>query len=305
MSPTPPRVTIGMPVHNGEDYLEDSLASILGQTYEDFELLIADNASSDRTEGICRAHSERDGRIRYFRSERNLGAAKNFNRLVELAEGEYFKWAAHDDLLAPTYLERCAEQLETHPEAVLCYPRTERIDAQGEPLGNYPDELDLRQPRPSQRFAGFHQVYRRSHLCNPIFGLMRTAALKRTALIGSFVSSDMVLLGELTLHGEFHEVPEALFFRRDHPKGSVHARPAYYQRIAWFDPSKAGTLQLTHWHWLLAYLRSIRRAPIEAAEKRRCYRTMVKWAGWNLRGLVKDLVKAPLWPFIRPFLRSN
>ncbi|WP_081588053.1 glycosyltransferase family 2 protein [Gloeocapsa sp. PCC 7428] len=93
-----PRISIGMPVYNGEPYLKDAINSILNQTFEDFELIISDNGSTDRTEEICRTIASQDQRVRYYRNEQNLGAGWNFNRVVDLATGEYFRWACHDDI---------------------------------------------------------------------------------------------------------------------------------------------------------------------------------------------------------------
>src|SRR5215469_6919606 len=107
-----PKVSIGMPVYNGANYLRSSVPSLLAQDYEDFELLISDNASTDETESICRELAESDGRIRYFRNERNVGAAQNYNKVFRLASGTFFKWAAHDDECHPTMLRRCVEVLE-------------------------------------------------------------------------------------------------------------------------------------------------------------------------------------------------
>ena len=107
-----PRVSIGMPVFNGENYLAEALDSLLTQTFSDFELIISDNASTDKTEEICRAYAVRDQRIRYFRNQENLGASRNYNRVFELSSGEYFKWAAHDDLCAPEFLGRCVDVLD-------------------------------------------------------------------------------------------------------------------------------------------------------------------------------------------------
>ena len=117
-----PKVSIGMPVLNGENYIEPAIRSILAQTYSDFELIISDNASQDRTEEICLYYAKKDRRIRYHRNDSNIGAARNFNRTVELAKGQYFKWAAHDDTLAPEYLEKCLEVLEQDESLILCFP---------------------------------------------------------------------------------------------------------------------------------------------------------------------------------------
>ncbi|MBS0016773.1 MAG: glycosyltransferase family 2 protein, partial [Arthrospira sp. SH-MAG29] len=137
--PPHPRVSIGLPVYNGENFIQETLDCLLSQTFDDFELIICDNASTDRTEEICRDYAARDKRIRYYRHPENLGAAKNYNRTFELSTAEYFKWAAHDDLYAPEFLERCVEALDTHPSTVLCYPQEYWIDEQGNPLKSHAD----------------------------------------------------------------------------------------------------------------------------------------------------------------------
>ena len=108
----PPRLSIGLPVYNGQHLLARALDSLLAQTFRDFEIIISDNASSDSTPQICRAYARRDRRIRYVRNSRNLGAIANFNRVFELSRAPLFKWAAHDDLYRETYLERCIRLLE-------------------------------------------------------------------------------------------------------------------------------------------------------------------------------------------------
>src|SRR5436190_13978533 len=101
-----PRLSIGVPVYNGEAFLAVTLESILDQSFTEFELIISDNASTDGTEEIARGIAARDERVRYHRNVANVGLAKNYNRLFSLASGEYFKWASADDVLLPGYLER-------------------------------------------------------------------------------------------------------------------------------------------------------------------------------------------------------
>ena len=98
-----PRVTVGLPVFNGENYLAEALDSLLTQSFENFLLIISDNASTDSTQKICTDYSAKDPRIRYVRLDTNVGAAENYNRLVDVAEGDYFKWAAHDDNCRPEF----------------------------------------------------------------------------------------------------------------------------------------------------------------------------------------------------------
>ena len=135
MSESVPRVTIGLPVYNGENYLAEAIESLLSQTFTDFELVICDNGSTDRTEQVCRAFAARDARIRYYRESQNRGLAWNFSRTFELARGRYFKWQAHDDLCGPTLLERSVEALDRDPALVLACARRTIIDHDGAGAG--------------------------------------------------------------------------------------------------------------------------------------------------------------------------
>src|SRR5690348_16440326 len=96
-----PRVSIGLPVFNGENFIADAIASVLGQTLTYVELVIQDNASTDRTAEICADFAARDRRVRYFRNPTNLGLAPNYNLAFHNSRGHYFKWLAHDDYLEP------------------------------------------------------------------------------------------------------------------------------------------------------------------------------------------------------------
>lgn len=101
-----PQVSIGMPVYNGEKYIREALNSLLAQSFTDFELIISDNASLDKTELICREYLQKDSRIQYIRQEKNLGASNNFEFVLNKAKGKYFMWAAHDDVFFPFHLEK-------------------------------------------------------------------------------------------------------------------------------------------------------------------------------------------------------
>src|SRR5438309_7346789 len=120
-------VTIGLPVFNGEAFLGQAIDSILAQTYTDFELIISDNCSTDGTAVICQSYLRAHPQVRYVRQPVNVGAAENFNRLVALSSGKYFKWAAHDDVLAPRFLEECVRTLEEDAGVVLAWARTQII----------------------------------------------------------------------------------------------------------------------------------------------------------------------------------
>lgn len=217
-----PYVSIGLPVYNGEQYLRETLDSILAQTFTDFELIISDNASTDNTEGICREYADRDKRISYYRNLKNIGAAGNYNRTFELSSGRYFKWAAHDDLIAPEFLERCVAVLDSEPSVVVCYTREVCIDEKGQPLRKRGNLLNLRSSKPRERFKEYHDLwYKRGFThANQCFALIKSSALAKTPLIGSYVWSELALGAELLLLGEFYEIPEYLFFFRYHENTS-------------------------------------------------------------------------------------
>jgi glycosyltransferase involved in cell wall biosynthesis len=284
------RLSIGLPVYNGENYLRESLDSILGQSFTDFELIISDNASTDGTAAICREYEAKDARVRYYRNEENIGAARNYNRTFHLAQGKYFKWMAHDDVCAPAFLEKCISILEEHPDVALCYSQTILIDENGAEMERYSDNLDLRSPIPQTRFRDFN---RNPGWCNPIFGVIRTSALKQTPLIEGFSVSDRSLLAELTLYGKFVEIPEYLFYRRVHPKAYSMAYRTEASSAEWYDPKTKGKIIFPRWQRYSAYIYAVNRAPITFPQKLVAWFyltdflfSMQKWTGmtedmWN------------------------
>jgi glycosyltransferase involved in cell wall biosynthesis len=282
-----PRVSIGLPVYNGEKYLAETLDSLLDQTYADFEIVISDNASTDKTGAICQEYAQRDKRIKYQRNQVNQGAADNYNIVFHLAEGEYFKWAAADDLLAPKFLERCVKVLDDDPGVVLCYTRTAEIDACGNVLRVFPAKPDSGAEEVGDRFF---EIVCRSMPVVSIFGLVRTNVLQQTMLIGKYSGSDRPLLGELCLHGRFHEVPETLFHYRRHDQQSWGDNKSHHEQQAWYDPSRAGKITFPHWRLLAEHFRSIHRAPISFADKLQCYGCMARWMRRRWRYLANNLI---------------
>lgn len=235
---SPPLLTIGLPVFNGENYITEAVDSILSQSFRHLELIIADNCSTDGTEKICRNFERWDSRVRFMRNDANLGAAENFNMLVSKARGKYFKWAAHDDELAPGYIEKCIEALERNREAVACHTQTEVIDEKGQILGRHLSSISsLSSGRPEDRFSWLIQNDRH---CHEVFGIMRKDVLEKTSLIGPFVASDRILRAELGLRGSIMIIDEPLFRNRHHPARSICAMEAHHQRGEWFTPKLRG-----------------------------------------------------------------
>ncbi|MDB5074627.1 MAG: glycosyl transferase family 2 [Chloroflexi bacterium] len=284
-----PRVSIGLPVYNGERYLREAIDSILAQTFTDFELIISDNASTDGTAAICLEYAARDRRIAYYRQPRNRGGAWNFNHVFRLSAGEYFKWASHDDVLAPTFLERCIEPLDRNASVVVCYPGTIKINEHGKEVFKYKIRLRTDSPAPSRRF---HELLRIPHSWYQGSGLIRAEALRKTPLIGPYSESDRILLTWLGLLGQFHEVPEYLFRSRAHAGQSV--RVSRYDRTTWFDPSHQGTIVLPVWRLFFEHFVCIREVPLRASDRARCYLSALRWPFWNGNGvwMAMDLVHA-------------
>lgn len=233
-----PKVSIGLPVYNGEKYIRYALDSILQQEYPDFELIISDNASTDATGAICGEYAAKDNRIRYHRNEKNIGASGNFNRVFELARGEFFKWACHDDVHSPAFLMRCMETMEKAPATVaLVSPKAGMIDEFGNILNLTYESLDARQPVTHRRLR---YVLQNVTWASAQFGLIRSNALRRTRLIQPYYASDNVLMVEIALIGEIWELPETLIHRRYHAGISTIANKNWRELQNWFDPSGRG-----------------------------------------------------------------
>jgi glycosyltransferase involved in cell wall biosynthesis len=270
-----PLVSIGLPVFNGEPHLTEAIQSILNQTYRNFELIIYDNDSSDRTAEICGDFAARDARIRYFRNETNLGAARNFNLTVERASGEYFKWAAADDRIEPEFLAMSVKALQRDPSAVLCQSQVKVIDEYGDEITKfqYP-EGHASSTVPSRRFR---DALSQDRWDFEVFGLIRTSALRRTRLLGNYIASDRILRAELALLGSYCILHDWFFFSRDHPRRSVRAYPAHHLRAAWFDPRLANRKVFPHWRVLYEYARVLNCAALSNLQRVCCYGQLISW----------------------------
>ena len=300
MSSTP-LLSVGLFVYNGERFLEQALDSFLNQTFTDFELLISDNASTDRTGEIANAYATHDDRIRYYRTEKNMGAGWNIRRVYELARGRYFKWAAVDDVLQPEFLRRCVKILEGDPGCVLAHTKTKAIDENGTLLENYVTPNIAASDDPVNRFR---EMILTDHNCYQIFGVMRMSALQQLPPHGIYVDGDRVLLARMSLLGRFYEVPEHLFITRRHRKQSVATLPARLITLRfrltkrygtlpcteWWDPTKTLSLTFPEFHKLREYFLTIYRAPLRSGQKLRCYYLLLAWIEIHLNLLLGDLL---------------
>ncbi|MDX6750223.1 glycosyltransferase [Geminicoccaceae bacterium 1502E] len=293
-----PVVSVGLPVYNGERYLSEALDSLLAQSVRDIEIVIADNASTDRTAEICRSYEARDERVRYVRNERNIGAAPNFNRVFELSSAPLFHGGACDDLYEPLFLQRCIEALDRDPGVVLGHARTRLIGERGEPLvfdeahncyldshgGRRGTSGDVMRPQPLQigeahaPEARFRDVLWRMGWSLPLSGVIRTSALLKTSLYGVYSGADKVLLAELALQGRFHEVREQLFAKRIHQECTHYMSTR--ERAEHEGVQPRGIPQL---HMLRDYSRMVLAADMGTRQRLHCLLTI---AGVACRGEV-------------------
>ena len=317
------KVAIGLPVYNGEAYLTAAVESILAQTFTDFDLYISDNASTDRTEEICRQFAARDSRVVYVRQPRNIGAIPNFNAVAQMSRSPYFKWAAHDDTIAPAYLERCVAVLDADPTIVVAAPGTSLIDEAGATLRysaeqngfidnagncwpNMPEKNgDLVSPDPVRRFEA---VIHHTNLCVEIFGLIRRSALDPCLPQGSYLGSDKVIIAQLALSGPFWLGSEILFHRRCH-SGQFSAQimrvTAGSSRSQWFRGSSKGAFAHNIYFeklvLLSAFVRAITFGKLTLGQRLACFATVGRRA---VSRKVWGTLAAPLLAF-RAFRRRD
>jgi glycosyltransferase involved in cell wall biosynthesis len=269
------RVSVGIPVYNGEAYLPKALQAIQRQTIADLEIIIADNGSDDGTEEICREAMCTDGRIRYLRSEVNRGGPWNMNRLYETAASPLFKWAFYDDLCEDHLLAECLEVLDQYgPDHVLAHPRVRTIDELDNITGEHDDaNLGLDHMSPHRRLSRLYT----KNAEQALFGVIRTDALRRTRGIQRTVSDGHLLLTELILQGPFAPAPSQSLLLRFHARqhGGDRAR-----EMRWLGARRSDRL--------FAYTRTtgrlsaaVLRSPLRRSEKIACLGVVGR--DWTLR----------------------
>jgi len=260
-TPEMPLVSIGLPVHNAQRYLRQALDSLLGQDYPNLELIVSDNASDDATQSICTEYAKSDARLLYHRSDRNMGAVWNFTRVFDLSLGEYFMWAAFDDIRDPRYVSACVAKLESQPDAVLCCTDVVFIDEHGQKILDAP-----------ARNYGVHPIGRtardrlrqvaQGEVGFAFYGLARRAAQAQTRRPVAAWGFDVIVLLELCLRGPVVLVPEPLFFYRRF-QGKTQADLA----VGLSGSAPQETVPVCWSCLTLELLRSISLAPVGRPEK--------------------------------------
>lgn len=285
-----PRVSVGLAVYNGEKYLEKAIDSILAQTFTDLELIISDNASDDKTQEICIGYLRQDHRVKYHRNTTNIGGANNENLTFKMSRGEYFRWAAHDDICHPELIGKCVQVLDNNPEVVLCHSTIVNIDSDGNEIR----KLERTKAHSTKPYERFIELTGWDHDCEETYGLIRSRELALTGLQRNYTDSDRTLLCHLSLLGQFHHIPEPLFYKRIHENMSTQQYVGWRERMEWFGEVGNIRKSLPHWTQFLHYLEVITESPISIRDKLLCYSHMLQWVfehrRWGKMG--KDLVYA-------------
>lgn len=281
MSTVTPRLSVGLPVYNGEEYLRPALDAVLGQTYTDFELVISSNASTDSTDEICQEYAARDPRIRFFRQEHNIGAAPNHDYVFRQSRGELFKWVSSDDLYARDLFERCIALLDEHPEAVLAHAWGAAIDGDGNVTQALEYPLNTESPRPSERLRSMMlDGDTPGALCaDDFYGVIRAEALRSVKPHGSYYHADYTFTAQLALLGTFVQVPDWLYFRRHHA-GRLSLSDIQ-TACANLDPKRSDrrrnpAVRLVA-EYLLSWFAAVGRAPLPVRERIACYGQILRW----------------------------
>jgi glycosyltransferase involved in cell wall biosynthesis len=209
-----PLISIGMPVFNGERYISQALDALLLQDYQNFELIISDNASEDATQQICMEYAARDSRIRYYRNDENMGAVWNFNRVFELATGEYFMWACHDDYWEPQYISCCIEAFDKSPDVVLVGSAGKGIDPETKEVVYSGEIFSTINLSPTRRLKQYISLLNRAGQLGLLFlGIHKTSVLREVMPLDKILACDLLILQKLCLYGSFVTIPDSLIVK--------------------------------------------------------------------------------------------
>ena len=176
------KLSIGMPVYNGEKYVEEALTSLLNQSYDEWDLCISDNNSIDNTRIICEKFCKYDSRISYIRQDQNLGAIENYKYLLEKSVSPYFMWAACDDLWHKDFIEVCIEGLESSENIGLAFSNIVNIDSYGREIREYPSFKRFVNSDPTLRIVSFLLDPEYMGKANLIYGIFKQKSIKRSLL---------------------------------------------------------------------------------------------------------------------------
>jgi len=302
-----PTVSIGVPVYNGENYIEECLLSLLQQTWEGQEIVISDNASSDGTEEICRFYANLDPRVRYFRAPVNRGAAWNFNCIFELSREPLFRWAGHEDLCALTHVQRCLEVLQDDSKVVLCSTQVGiSDDLRREIVGTQDaresgvlamqgptaqgEQKRIQRSAADEPVTWFRGIPIDSLRCYEVYGLLRRECMQKSIGHPNYCSGDKVWLSQMALMGRFHELPEKLFFSRWHD-ARFSCNSSLEHQNEHMDPAAKNARRIPHqFRSTIGYAHVIGTVPLSHLQRLKCWTVWLNYClQWQKLGRIASL----------------
>ncbi len=283
-------ITIGLPVYNGQKFLQAAIDSHLSQSYGDFELVISDNGSTDATEEICRRYAAQDDRISYLRSPVNRGILWNHRRVLEgLGEATpYFRWAGADDVLEPGLLAAMVEVLRSRPEVEAVMPATKNIDEAGAIIRSMERTLNLESAVPYERAR---QILLANYQHVIAYGLLRAPSLRRMRTGPDYIGWDPVFIWELALRGRIFQLEQLALLRRFHP-GSISRVKTAREMRKWVEPDARAGMNFPHWTWAYERARALLATSLPSREKLRISLLLLRATSWQRKDLARDVIQA-------------
>ena len=220
----PSKVTLGMPVYNGEKFLRGRLDSLLSQTFTDFELIISDNASTDSTSLICEEYAKKDKRIKYIRQKKNMGVTWNFNFVLRESKSEFFAWVASDDIMSEDFIEENLKILESNNTFVASISKITSYDSPADDFKS--NQIDatfknfIKKLRCNFKTVDVLQIsgtyenrtrtYLKKSTCKVMYSLIRTDKLQQSIVDEIFLGNEWALFLCLLKHGDLHVIDKVL-----------------------------------------------------------------------------------------------
>lgn len=285
-----PKVIVGLPVYNGEEFLGAAIESHLSQSFGDFHLVISDNGSTDATPEICTAFANRDRRVKYWRSAENRGILWNHRRVFDAvtSPNQYFRWAAADDIMESGLLEAMVAMLDGHSDVEAVVPDTKNIDSDGKTIGTMARTLDLRSPdayeRARQILLGRYQMV-------IAFGLFRASTLQEIRTRPDYIGWDFVFIWELALRGAMVQPVGPFLLRRFHPGAMSHVKTAKEMR-KWVEPNSNAGMNFPHWTWAYERLRALLASPLSTRDRVRIGGLLARVTLLQRGALARDVTQA-------------
>ncbi|MFF4194383.1 glycosyltransferase family 2 protein [Nonomuraea sp. NPDC001831] len=284
-----PPIGVGLPVYNGEPYLAGALRSVLTQKDADFELVIADNCSTDGTEELCRETARTDPRVRYIRRDRNIGVTANHNALMHETRGEFFSYATSDDEYREDRLALLSAALRRHPEAAAALSAVEEIDENGRTIGFWRDESPTVQPAPAARLR--HRMLNYDDTMH-FYGLIRRETLLRARPLEPILPADRVIIAGWALFGPLVVVDEPLLRHRNHPGSDSQANHARRYRAREMPGDQR--FFLPNVEEGRALLRVIHAAPMGFGQRLRAYAALRPWLARNAVPMARNVAHSAI-----------